>query len=103
MRIHIRLKLVVAGALLAGLLGAASANADSPWWHLNSGARPTVLQSGVARNEVQELTISATEGDVLIANFPSKELEILEEGGHRSFEEFRFTILPYNASEQQVQ
>ncbi len=108
MRIHIRLKLVVAGALLAGLLGAASANADSPWWHLSSGARPTVLQPGVAKNEVQELTVSATEGDVVLAepaplNEAVKELlngELTEE---QLVEDVPHAVVPYNASVQQVQ
>jgi hypothetical protein len=44
-------KMKVAGALtavvlLAALAGAAPASAEGPWWHLASGARPTVLPSG---------------------------------------------------------
>src|SRR6202035_2310487 len=45
---------------------ASSALALSPWWHLTSGARPTNIQSGRARDEVQEMAVSATEGEVLL-------------------------------------
>ncbi len=72
---------------------------ESPWWHLSSGARPTVLQPGVAKDDVQELTVSATEGDFLITNFPVRELE----EGHRTEAELLFAVLPYNASKKQLQ
>ncbi len=52
----------VGAALLVGLAGAAPACADSPWWHLSSASRPTYLQPGQARDEVQKLTVSATAG-----------------------------------------
>ncbi len=104
MSISIRLKLVVAGALLAALLGvgAAPASADSPWWHLSSGARPAVLQPGVAKNEVQELTVSATKGDFLLVE-PVRLEELLHGENERTIEELLFAVLPYNASAQQVQ
>src|SRR5580700_3014713 len=91
--------IVVFGALLIFAFSASSASADSPWWHLSSGARPTVLPPGMAKNEVQELTVSATEGDVLITNFPVHELE----DEQRTIGEVLFAVVPYNASEQQVQ
>src|SRR5580700_8936535 len=62
MRIPFRLKLVVTGALLIGMLGASQASADSPWWHLNSGTRPAVLQLGTAKNEVQEIVTAPGAG-----------------------------------------
>jgi hypothetical protein len=45
-------------AVLAMVLsvGAAPAFAGSAWWHLTVGSRPSVLQGGVAKAEVQELT-----------------------------------------------
>ncbi len=44
--------------------GTGSAFAGEPWWHLTSGERPTDLHAGgEARDEVQEMTVSATEGD----------------------------------------
>jgi len=67
----------------------------SPWWRLVSGSRPSVLRSGFATNEVQRLTISATKGEVFLAN-----LKEVEEG---IAEELLFTVLPYNASALQVQ
>ena len=53
-------------ALLLPLALAAPAFAQSPWWHLTSGTRPLYLHSGVARNEVQDLTVSATGGSFRI-------------------------------------
>jgi hypothetical protein len=50
----------VLGVVLAG--GAAPAWAGSAWWHLTVGSRPTVLKGGLARDEVQTLTVKATEG-----------------------------------------
>src|SRR5690242_3847640 len=38
-----------------GLLGAPSALANAPWWHVTSESRPTYLHPGSAQNEVQEL------------------------------------------------
>ncbi len=67
MRIAIRLKLafsavlVVAALLLLGLVSASAASAAleckacTPWWHLTSGTRPSSLQPGSARDEVQEI------------------------------------------------
>ncbi len=81
MRISIRLKLVVTGALLVGMLGAPQASADSPWWHLSSGARPTVLQPGVAKNEVQDLTVTGSVGETFVVlNVTKKEAKEIEEG-----------------------
>jgi hypothetical protein len=58
MRFSIGLKLALAGALVVALTGASPAAAASPWWHLTSGARPTVLEPGAAKNEVQEITVA---------------------------------------------
>lgn len=44
------------------------ASAASGWWHLTSGARPTALQPGVGKPEVQQLTVDATEGLILLQN-----------------------------------
>src|SRR5580693_7074588 len=35
---------------------------QGPWWHLTIGAAPAVLRQGQAKNEVQEVTVSATGG-----------------------------------------
>ena len=56
------------GILLVGAANASSAPAASPWWHLSSGARPTVLRAGTAKDEVQELTVSATKGDIVLVD-----------------------------------
>ncbi len=46
--------------------GVVPAYALSPWWHLNSGSRPTYLQPGQAKDEVQEVTVSATGGGYIV-------------------------------------
>jgi hypothetical protein len=81
--------------LLAALAGASPANAESAssWWGLTTGSRPTDLQSGVAKNDVQELTISATRGEWFVG-----EISALEE--HHDFIEH---LLPFNAGSLQVQ
>jgi hypothetical protein len=52
-------------SFLAVSVSSASAEAGSPWWHLASSERPTNLQAGVGRDEVQEVTVSATGGQSL--------------------------------------
>jgi hypothetical protein len=55
--------------LLGVLSSASSARAATPWWGLTSESWPTNLPSGLARDEVQELTVSATGGEfALLAN-----------------------------------
>jgi hypothetical protein len=51
-----------AAALLAVLAVAAPAGATEPWWHLALDSAPAVLQSGQAKDEVQQITVSATGG-----------------------------------------
>jgi hypothetical protein len=62
----------VACAMAGG--GTSSALALSPWWHLTSGSRPTRIQPGVAKNEVQELTVSATSGKLLLEHVQKGEI-----------------------------
>src|SRR4029077_3645889 len=57
---------LAAAALLALLSASPALAAPAPWWHLTSGARPTNLHSGIARSEVQKLTISATAGEAFV-------------------------------------
>jgi hypothetical protein len=59
---------------------------------LTSGSQPTHLQPGVAKNEVQELTVTATGGDVLWV-----EPEAFEKG------EIKFAVFPFNATHEVVQ
>jgi hypothetical protein len=55
----------VLGASLLGFLiplaTAASAQAESAWWDVTSGARPGYLHPGVAQDEVQQLTLTTGE------------------------------------------
>jgi hypothetical protein len=52
--------------LLATLASGASMASASPWWHLTSSSRPTYLQRGEAEDEVQKLTLDATEGELIL-------------------------------------
>src|ERR1700722_6801813 len=52
--------------LFAGGVGVVPAHALSPWWHLSTSSRPTYLQPGLAKDEIQQLTVSATEGRYLV-------------------------------------
>ncbi len=61
---------------LFGLLGAASASAGSPWWHLLSGVRPGYLHAGVAKDEVQELKVGATGGTLILEDAETGNYEV---------------------------
>src|ERR1700722_11426983 len=66
-------------AILAGAGGATTARANSPWWHLLSGARPTYLEPGLAQDEVQRLTVTASEGFYTVER-PGIGIALLEVG-----------------------
>jgi hypothetical protein len=73
---------------------------ESPWWHLLSLSRPTVIQPGTATSEVQELHVDATAGDVLVAE-PVRVQEVIH--GERSISELIDVTFPYNATSTEVQ
>src|ERR1700716_2185649 len=56
-----RLVTLLAGvvfSLVCATAAVSSARAESPWWHLSAGARPTYLHAGVSEpgaSEVQEI------------------------------------------------
>ncbi len=82
---------VVVGSVLAMLVCAAPANAMSPWWHLGSSALPTYLQPGQAKDEVQEVTVSATEGEFgLLDSVASQKEEFFNKNGEPEFAFFNF-------------
>src|SRR5450755_1238560 len=60
----------VLGVLIASaalwIVGIASASADAPWWQLASDARPSNLPSGHAKEEVNELKVSAIAGEFFL-------------------------------------
>jgi hypothetical protein len=58
--------MVTVFSMMVAAAGASVAFAGSPWWHLNSGSLPGNLHAGVARGEVQELTVSATGGEFAV-------------------------------------
>jgi hypothetical protein len=72
MRLRARIAVFVSlGVVFGGLgAGASGAFAESPWWHLTSGARPSYLHAGASEpgvSEVQQLTIGA-EGVAILAS-----------------------------------
>jgi hypothetical protein len=87
-------------ASIGGIISPSQAHAESPWWHLSSGARPTYLKSGLAKDEIQELTVSATAGDVLLAD--QARLQEVKEA-KIAITELPHALFPYNATEAEVQ
>jgi hypothetical protein len=80
--------MVVSLMVLAG--GVSPAFAGSPWWHITTGSRPSVLQGGIAKDEVQELTVSATGGNFVL--------------GREENEKFvGFAVEKFNATHEEVQ
>ena len=61
--------LAAAAVWLGALVGAAPANANSPWWHLGIQSRPSYLQAGKAVDEVQEVTVSGEKGLYKLASY----------------------------------
>jgi hypothetical protein len=66
-----RLGFVLAGCavllvLLSGSAGAATCSGCGPWWHVVQGVRPANIAPGSGKNEVQELTVLASGGEVLV-------------------------------------
>lgn len=58
----VRLVVFVVVVWVVFFVGVSCASALLPWWHLTSGARPTFLHGGLARSEVQKLTVVEAEG-----------------------------------------
>ena len=86
------LSLAVGVVFLCVAVGASSAAAQSPWWHLTAEPLPTYLHGGLARDEVEELRVSAGGGDLAWALGPPEHNPLAEHA-----------IFPYNASHEEVQ
>ncbi len=86
-------------ALAVNVSIASSAQTPSPWWGLSSEARPTNLQANEGKDEVQELTISATKGDVVLVNLALLNFaEFLETGKSKGL-----VTVPHDATASQLQ
>lgn len=72
---------VVFGCALGGV---ARAEGLKPWWGLSAGERPTDLKTGVAKDAVAQLVVSATAGEfALIEGLAAENGELFdEEAGH---------------------
>jgi hypothetical protein len=95
-------------ALLVLLAFASTAFAESPWWHLTSGARPAYLHAGAGTpgvNEKQKITVNAAGGKYVLANMTKLEIE----EGHFECEnakgegEPEYAEVPFNATVEEVQ
>jgi hypothetical protein len=86
---------LVAACMLTA--GAVSASAAAPWWGVTSGARPSVIQPGAARNEEQEIKVSATAGSVVVVE-PKSLVEKVQEVGP-----LKFTHFAYDATHEEAQ
>jgi hypothetical protein len=76
--------LALAFAITLAILvsGVASAQADSPWWHLSAGARPSYLRAGAARPEIpgvdekQRVTVSGAPAELWsLGNMTKEQVE----------------------------
>ncbi|HEY5194445.1 MAG TPA: hypothetical protein VIJ39_11325 [Solirubrobacteraceae bacterium] len=63
---------ICAGFLLTALSGATPAFAVEPWWQMSSDTAPATLRPGLAKSEVQEITVSATSGRFVLSTEPEK-------------------------------
>jgi hypothetical protein len=70
---------VVAVAIaMTGVAPARAAETAVPWWGVTSGSRPTDLQSGVAKDEVMELTVSATAGEFVLVEIAQFKIKLFK-------------------------
>jgi hypothetical protein len=76
---------VLAACALAATEGAASAQAAEPWWHMTVSSRPSTIGGG--HDEVQQLTVSGSEGAFFIKKPETEEL----------------AFFPWNATHQELQ
>jgi len=76
-----------------------------PWWHLESGSRPTYLAPGKfrpGRNEVQKVLVEATAGEFALANMTKKEVEEGDKFTNAKGEN-RYANFPLTATAAEVQ
>ncbi len=88
---------VCAAVVLLACVGVAGA--ASPWWRLSSLAAPTWLHAGRAQDEVQEVTVSATSGEMVL--FEPRAFQRQEFFNSKG--EPEFALLPFDASAEVVQ
>ena len=91
-RICLKLACPVALAGIVLLACAMPAFAASPWWHLALGSTPTYLHhSGLATDEVQDVTVGATEGKfTLLEPVAHEKGELFNKQGEPEFVRFSF-------------
>jgi hypothetical protein len=84
---------------LAAMANTGSARAAQPWWHMSVSSRPADLKAGVAKDEVQEIKVAASEGEVTVIE-PVSYKEALNGGG---FAALKYTFFKYDATHEEAQ
>jgi hypothetical protein len=104
-RIGLCLCFLVVTVVLTGVFSVSAAfavsSSVSPWWHLGSGSQPTNLRSGLAIDEVQRLTISATAGDVVVAESGRALEEVFLH--RRGWSTIPHAVIPFNTTVAELQ
>jgi hypothetical protein len=96
-----RLAILLSSFLLLPFLlpSVASAETLSPWWHVVSVSQPTNLPAGLAAEEIQEIKVTATGGEVTVSE-PVSLGEALKGGG---IGVLKYAKFPYNATHEEAQ
>jgi hypothetical protein len=89
--------IVVSLAAICVTAAPQAASAATAWWHLQSAARPTYLHPGSAKDEVQEMVVTATGGNVTVIEPVSLEEAEIGTGS------LKLAMFAYNAPSSQVQ
>jgi hypothetical protein len=101
-------KIGIAGVAVIALLAIAGATpvyaeALFPWWAMTDSSRPTSLKMETTKNQVLELSVSATGGEFTVVKFPEPGTNEAESSGGEEFEPARFHLFAWNASAETVQ
>ena len=93
--------LLMAGVLVSSAFAEGECGSCRAWWHLVSNARPTNLHASGARvNEVQEITVTATGGNVFVTEQGGIE-EVL--AGEKELSKLAFAEFAFNATPAEAQ
>jgi hypothetical protein len=111
----LRCAVSAAAVLVLFAVGASSAGAASPWWHLTSGSRPTYLNADGGKpgaNAVFELTVTGSGGEyfveepVAVSKNPRGGVQAPAEHpnpGEPEYEEANFVAIPDEAGAPEIQ
>lgn len=84
---HLTAIIAAATTMVFGALSASAASAAEPWWQITSGSAPATIVPGQAKEEVQQVTVSGTEGRFMLMEKKS----------------FKYVLFPWDATHEEVQ